>query len=109
MRGPFAFIKAMRFKQLARSIDRLRGLSFQIHRDYQGRGIETFLYMETMSVAKRLGYKESIVLALENYPINRQIQELGGTIEKRMRLYQYPDKAPETAGINPESGLTSPA
>ena len=96
MRGPFGFIKALRFKQLARSIHRLRALGFQIHKDYQGRGIETFLYMETMSAAKRLGYKESIVLALENYPINRQIQELGGTIEKRIRLYQYPAKTPET-------------
>jgi GNAT superfamily N-acetyltransferase len=96
MRGPFAFIKAIRFKQLARSVDRLRALSFQIHRDYQGRGIEAFLYMETMRAAKRLGYKETIVLALENYPINRQIQELGGTIEKRIRLYQYPAKTPET-------------
>jgi len=96
MRGPFAFIKALRFKQLARSIHRLRALGFQIHKDYQGRGIETFLYMETMGAAKRLGYKESIVLALENYPINRQIQELGGTIEKRLRLYQYPAKTPET-------------
>jgi GNAT superfamily N-acetyltransferase len=96
MRGPFAFIKALRFKQLARSIDRLRGLAIQIHRDSQGRGLETFVYMETMSAAKRLGYKESIVLVLENYPINRQIQELGGTIEKRLRLYQYPAKTPET-------------
>ena len=96
MRGPFAFIKALRFKQLSRSIDRLRGLTIQIHRDYQGRGLEAFVYMETMSAAKRLGYKESIVLALENYPINRQIQELGGTIEKRIRLYQYPAKIPET-------------
>jgi GNAT superfamily N-acetyltransferase len=96
MRGPFAFIKAMRFKQLSRSIDRLRSLSFQIHQDYQGRGIETFLYMETMSTAKRLGYKKNIVLALENYPINRQIQELGGSIEKRLRLYQYPAKTLET-------------
>jgi len=96
MRGPFAFIKALRFKQLARSIHRLRALGFQIHKDYQGRGIETFLYMETMSAAKRLGYKESIVLALENYPINRQIQELGGTIEKRIRLYQCPAKTLET-------------
>ena len=95
MRGPFAFIKGMRFKQLARSIDRLRSLSFQIHQDHQGRGIETFLYMEMMSTAKRLGYKESIVLALENYPINRQIQELGGTIEKRLRLYQYPAETHE--------------
>jgi len=96
MRGPFAFIKALRFKQLSRSIDRLRGLTIQIHRDSQGRGLETFVYMETMSAAKRLGYKESIVLVLENYPINRQIQELGGTIEKRLRLYQYPAKTPET-------------
>jgi GNAT superfamily N-acetyltransferase len=96
MRGPFAFIKALRFKQLSRSIDRLRGLAIQIHRDSQGRGLETFVYMETMSAAKRLGYKESIVLVLENYPINRQIQELGGTIEKRIRLYQYPEKTLET-------------
>jgi len=96
MRGPFAFIKALRFKQLSRSIDRLRGLTIQIHRDSQGRGLETFVYMETMSAARRLGYKESIVLVLENYPINRQIQELGGTIEKRLRLYQYPAKTPET-------------
>jgi len=109
MRGPFAFIKGMRFKQLARSIDRLRALSFQIHRSYQGKGLETFLYMETMSAARRAGYRESIVLALENYPVNRQIQELGGTIEKRLRLYQYPDKIPETAGINAESVLTLPA
>jgi hypothetical protein len=65
--------------------------------------------METMSAAKRAGYRESIVLALENYPINRQIQELGGSIEKRLRLYQYPDKIPEIAGINAESVLTSPA
>jgi len=96
MRGPFAFIKAIRFKQLARSIHRLRALSFQIHRDNQGRGIETFLYMQTMRAAKRLGYRESIILVLETYPINRQIQELGGTIEKRLRLYQYPAKTPET-------------
>jgi GNAT superfamily N-acetyltransferase len=96
MRGPFAFIKGMRFKQLARSIDRLRSLSFQIHRDHQGKGIETLLYMETMNAANRLGYKESVILALENYPINRQIQELGGTIEKRLRLYQYPAKTLET-------------
>ena len=95
MRGPFAFIKALRFKQLSRSIDRLRGLSFQIHRNYQGRGIETLLYMETMSAAKKLGYRQSIILTPEDYPINRQIQELGGSVEKRIRLYQYPAK---TAG-----------
>ncbi len=43
MRGPFALIKGMRFKRLSRSIDRLRPFSFQLHRSYQGRGIETFL------------------------------------------------------------------
>jgi GNAT superfamily N-acetyltransferase len=97
MKGPFAFIKGMRFKQLAHAIDRLRSLSFQIHRDYQGRGIETFLYTATRSTAKRLGYRESMILVLENYPVNRQIQELGGIIEKRLRLYQYPGKTPKTA------------
>ena len=96
MRGPFAFIKALRFKQLSRSIDRLRGLSFQIHRDYQGRGLETLLYMETMSAAKKLGYRESIILTPEDYPINRQMQEFGAGIEKRLRLYQYLAKAVET-------------
>ena len=90
MRGPFAFIKAMRFKQLSRSIHRLRGFSFQLHRSYQGRGIETFLYNEMARTAKRLGYRESIILALENYHINRHIRELGGNVEKRLRLYQYP-------------------
>src|SRR5262249_60822622 len=72
MRGRFAFIKALRFKQLARSIHRLRALGFQIHKAYQGRGIETFLYMDTMGAAKRLGSKENIVLALEKYRINEQ-------------------------------------
>jgi GNAT superfamily N-acetyltransferase len=70
MRGPFALIKGMRFKRLSRSIDRLRSFSFQLHRSYQGRGIETFLYNEMARTAKRLGYRENIILALEN-PINR--------------------------------------
>ena len=74
----------------------MRSFSFQIHRDYQGRGIETFLYMEMMSTAKKLGYRQCIVLLLENYPINRQIRELGGSIEKRLRLYQHPAKMLET-------------
>ncbi len=95
MRGPFAFIKWMRFKKLSRSIDRMRSFSFQIHRDYQGRGIETFLYMEMMSTAKKLGYRQCIVLLLENYPINRQIRELGGNVEKRLRIYQHPAKTLE--------------
>jgi len=95
MRGPFAFIKAIRFKQLSRSIDRMRTFSFQIHRDYQGRGIETFLYREMMSTAKKLGYRQCIVLLLENYPINRQIRELGGNVEKRLRIYQHPAKTLE--------------
>jgi GNAT superfamily N-acetyltransferase len=55
MRGPFALIKGMRFKRLSRSIDRLRSFSFQLHRNYQGRGIETFLYNEMARTAKRLG------------------------------------------------------
>jgi GNAT superfamily N-acetyltransferase len=97
MRGPFAFIKGMRFKRLSRSIDRIRSFSFQLHRSYQGRGIETLLYSEMARSAKRLGYRENIILALENYPINRHIRELGGSIEKRLRLYQYPAKTLETA------------
>ena len=94
MRRPFAFIKWMRFKKLSHSIDRMRCLSFQIHRDYHGRGIETFLYMKMMSTAKKLGYRQCIILALENYPINRQIRELDGNVEKRLRIYQYPVKTP---------------
>jgi len=52
--------------------------------------------MEMKKAAKKLGYRESIIQALENHPINRQMQELGGTIEKRIRLYQYPAKTLET-------------
>ncbi len=46
--------------------------------------------------AKQLGYRKCIVLvlALENYPINRQIRELDGNVEKRLRIYQYPVKTP---------------
>ncbi len=100
MRGPFALIKGMRFKRLSRSIDRLRSFSFQLHRSYQGRGIETFLYNEMARTAKRLGYRENIILALENYPINRHIRELGGRLEKRLRLYQHPAKTSSQTEMN---------
>ena len=58
------------------------------------RRIETFLYMEMMSTTKKLGYWQCIILAVENYPTNRQIRELDGKVEKRLRIYQCPVKTP---------------
>jgi len=82
MRGPFAFIKRMRFKRLSRSIDRLRSFSFQLHRNYQGRGIDTLLYNEMAGSANWLGYRENIILALENYPINRHYENLAAALKR---------------------------
>jgi GNAT superfamily N-acetyltransferase len=87
--SPFGFIKWMRFRKLSRMINRFRMFSLQIHRDYQRRGIETLLYMETIRTAKRLGYQHAMVLVPEDYTITRQITELGGKVEKRLRIYGY--------------------
>jgi GNAT superfamily N-acetyltransferase len=77
----------MRFKKLSRMINRFRMFSLQIHRDYQRRGIESLLYMHTMRTAKGLGYRDAVVMVPEDYPITRQIKELGGKVEKRLRIY----------------------
>lgn len=85
--GFINFISWMRFKKLSRMINRFRMFSLQIHRDYQRRGIESLLYMHTMRTAKGLGYRDAVVMVPEDYPITRQIKELGGKVEKRLRIY----------------------
>ncbi|HZH03332.1 MAG TPA: N-acetyltransferase [Myxococcaceae bacterium] len=76
----------------ARKIDRLRVLMLGVTPEYRFRGIETVLSLETLRIARELGYVRAELgwTSEEDAYLNTAIEALGGRRYKTYRLYQRP-------------------
>jgi GNAT superfamily N-acetyltransferase len=74
----------------SRSIDRLRVLLLGIKPGYRRRGIDALLYMETLKIARKLGYSGGELgwTSEDNDLINRAIESMGARRYKTYRLYE---------------------
>jgi ribosomal protein S18 acetylase RimI-like enzyme len=74
----------------ARSIDRLRVLMLGVKPEYRFRGIETALSLETLRIARELGYARGELgwVSEQDTYLNQAIEALGGRKHKTYRLYQ---------------------
>jgi GNAT superfamily N-acetyltransferase len=76
----------------SRRIRRLRMITLGIKEGFRRRGIDAVLYLDTIRIARQLGYEGGeISWTLEdNHLVNRAIQSLGGAPSKRYRIYERP-------------------
>ncbi len=76
----------------ARKIDRLRVLMLGVVPEFRFRGIETVLSLETLRIARELGYIRAELgwTSEEDAYLNTAIEALGGRRYKTYRLYQRP-------------------
>jgi len=76
----------------SRRIKRLRLITLGIKAGFRRRGIDAVLYLDTIRIAKELGYEGGeISWTLEdNDLVNRAIESMGGKLSKRYRIYGRP-------------------
>ncbi|HVE85729.1 MAG TPA: N-acetyltransferase [Myxococcales bacterium] len=74
----------------SRRIKRLRLITLGIKQGFRRRGIDAVLYLDTIRIARELGYEGGeISWTLEdNDLINRAIQSMGGQLSKKYRIWQ---------------------
>jgi len=76
----------------SRRIKRLRLITLGIKAGFRRRGIDAVLYLDTIRIARELGYEGGeISWTLEdNDLVNRAIESMGGRLSKRYRIYERP-------------------
>lgn len=74
----------------SRRIRRLRLITLGIKEGFRRRGIDAVLYLDTIRIARELGYEGGeISWTLEdNHLVNRAIESMGGIPSKRYRIYE---------------------
>jgi GNAT superfamily N-acetyltransferase len=80
----------LRFLWRRRSLDEMRVLALGILPDYRRRGIDALLIQETVERARRRGYRRAELswILEENTVMRRTVEQLGGRVAKRYRLYE---------------------
>jgi len=80
----------LRFLWQRRLLDEIRVLALGILPDYRRRGIDALLIRETFEEARRRGYRRAELswILEENTVMRRTVEQLGGRVAKRYRLYE---------------------
>ena len=85
---PFNIFKLIGFKKKVKSV---RVLTLGLIEKYRKTGIDACLYAKSYESAKKMGYEEaegSWILE-NNVMMNRALQNIGGKVYKKYRIYQY--------------------
>jgi hypothetical protein len=77
------------FLRRERYIDRVRVGFLGVHPKHQNTGVSASLYIEHYNMAaKGRVYRGELGWILEDNPINKGMQALGGTVIRKLRVYQ---------------------
>ena len=76
----------------SRKIDTARVLAFGIKKKYRQQGIDALMYYEAYKTGVAKGYRrgEMSWILEDNTLMNRGLQNMGATLYKRYRIYDYP-------------------
>ncbi len=86
---PFGLLKILWH---SRKIDTARVLAFGIKKEYRQQGIDALMYYEAYKRGVAKGYRrgEMSWILEDNTLMNRGIKNMGATLYKRYRIYDYP-------------------
>ena len=86
---PFGLLKLLWHK---RKIDTARVLTFGIKEKYRQQGIDALMYYEVYKIGVEKGYRrgEMSWILEDNILMNRAAENMGATLYKRYRIYDYP-------------------
>ena len=86
---PFGLLKLLWHK---RKIDTARVLTFGIKEKYRQQGIDALMYYEVYKIGVAKGYRrgEMSWILEDNTLMNRAAENMGATLYKRYRIYDYP-------------------
>ena len=86
---PFGLLKLLWHK---RKIDTARVLTFGIKEKYRQQGIDALMYYEVYKIGVSKGYRrgEMSWILEDNILMNRAAENMGATLYKRYRIYDYP-------------------
>lgn len=86
---PFGVLKLLWHK---RKIDTARVITFGIKEAYREQGIDALMYYEVYNIGVAKGYRrgEMSWVLEDNTLMNRALENMGATLYKRYRLYDYP-------------------
>ena len=86
---PFGLLKLLWHK---RKIDTARVLTFGIKEKYRQQGIDALMYYEVYKIGVARGYRrgEMSWILEDNILMNRAAENMGATLYKRYRIYDYP-------------------
>ncbi len=89
---PFGLAQLLWHTKVRNKVDRIRMVTFGVIPEYQKRGIDTLLYVETVDKAIERGYQQAeMSWVLEtNALMRRALVEMGATPRKRYRLVELP-------------------
>lgn len=84
---PFGWLKFLWYR---RKIDRVRVFALGVKERYRTTGLAAKLYIEHLDAAERTGVNGGTMgwILENNRAMNKSINSLGGTLEKRFRLYE---------------------
>ena len=76
----------------SRKIDTARVLAFGIKKKYREQGIDALMYYEAYKIGVSKGYRrgEMSWILEDNTLMNRGLENMGATLYKRYRIYDYP-------------------
>ena len=86
---PFGLLKLLWH---SRKIDTARVLAFGIKKKYRQQGIDALMYYEAYKIGVAKGYRrgEMSWILEDNTLMNRGLENMGATLYKRYRIYDYP-------------------
>lgn len=89
---PFGLLKLLWHTKINNKINSCRLITFGVIPDYQKRGIDSLMYMESVRRGKERGYEwaEMSWVLETNHLMCRGCEEMGGVLYKRYRILEMP-------------------
>ncbi|MDP8213719.1 MAG: hypothetical protein RAO92_05245 [Candidatus Euphemobacter frigidus] len=90
MNGKMGPIQIIKFLRGRKKITDIRLMMAGIEEEYQKRGLDALLYLESARAARDLGFKDSEIswLLEDNILVIRAAEMMGGTLCKKYRIYE---------------------
>ena len=90
MNGRMTPLSIIRFLHARKKIDAVRLLMAGIEEEYQKKGLDGILYLESARTTRDLGYVDSEIswLLEDNLLVIRAAEMMGGTLYKKYRIYR---------------------
>lgn len=105
LNGKIGLLGMIKFLYYSRKIDKIRVMLLGVKHDFQRRGVEGLLYIETFKTGIRKGYRsaECSWILEENVLMQHGIEAMGGKHYKTYRIYEMP-LTTESGNVKVESG-----